>query len=355
MNICHELQIFKRMSRLLIDITNRIRDYTKNKKFNKIYYQVAKWYIYNLGKECDRKIPILPEDVNLTQLYVDIQNTDDTNLNHYPDVEKLIISKLKKTRRRIEEIQKEDICEYVIRNDGDRVVYVPTDSKRNRYHVDITPELYQKLRSTYNGPQDQMDEHIFILLLRYTLFGSKKETISLSVNFVYDNPKLLDKIPLEVELFGSPVNRNLDKFCSLYPDIERYWGSIGSFFCLEDKYFEKYRYFVSNPPYDNIIMAEASEKIIDVLDKFGDCCFIVSIPDWRPQANLEGGKYADESYEAYDILKKSPHLKFERIYTGDFEYTDYFRSKKITIGKTGTIIMVLSNFDTPIEYSDFDI
>ena len=102
-------------------------------------------------------------------------------------------------------------------------------------------------------------------------------------------------------------------------------------------------------------MAESSQKIVDILDRIEECCFIVTIPDWRPEAGLEGGKYSDVPYEAYDILKASPHLKIDRSYSGNFTYTDYFKSKDYTIGSTGTIIMVLSNFDIPLEHSDFDL
>jgi hypothetical protein len=355
MNICHELKIFKRVSRLLIDITYAILERTPNKKFKDIYYQVAKWYIYNLGKACDRDVPILFKDAVFDQLYIDIKNKTGVDLNVSPDFQKFAVSRINKIHDEIIQIQKEESCKYTIKNTRDRLVYIPEDPERNRYNVDITPELYEKLRTTYHGPDNMVDERIFTLLLRYTLFGDRKETISLSVNFIYDNPRLLEKIPLEVELFGSPVNRNLDLFCSLYPDIEKHWGSIGSFFCLPDEYFEKYRYFVSNPPYSNTLMTESSQKIVEVLDRINNCCFIVSIPDWRPEAGLEEGKYSDVSYQPYDILKESPHLKFERIYSGDFTYTDYFRSKQISIGKTGTIIMVLANFDTPIEPSDFDM
>lgn len=355
-DICEELSIFKIVSQTLIDITNEIvNNIPKKQKFKNIYYQVAKWYMYNLGVDCDRKIPMMFKTYVIDELRTDILNTTQYDMESSPELLETIAKHVKSCNEQIRSVQKQSHCNYEIRNIDNRLVYVPDDPERNRYHVNINEKLHQKLIDTYEGPKDQIDEHIFALLLRYTLYGSKKSTISLSVNFVYDNPKVLNKVKLEVELFGSPVNRNLERFCSLFPDIEQHWGSIGSFFCLSDEYFKKYRYFVSNPPYTNTVMAESSQKIVDILDRIEECCFIVTIPDWRPEAGLEGGKYSDVPYEAYDILKASPHLKIDRSYSGNFTYTDYFKSKDYTIGSTGTIIMVLSNFDIPLEHSDFDL
>jgi hypothetical protein len=155
-------------------------------------------------------------------------------------------------------------------------------------------------------------------------------------------------VTLDVELFGSPINHNLSKYCSLFPDIEKDFGSIGSIFCIDKKIWNANKYFVANPPFDELIMLKMTLMTIEVLNTYDNCCFIFIIPDWRSNQN---DKYKNVSYETYDILTSSKHKKIEVILQPS--YYDYFTSKYISIGSTKTIVLVLSNFDIPLIKDDF--
>jgi hypothetical protein len=347
MDLCIEYKIYDHVSQLLNEITNLILSHTNNQKFKNIYYQVVKWYIFNIGIDNNKECCILSINNDYSQLYKDIYNTADAELSESLKqmMNKLVIlanNKIRETKNG--SFGQNYTIDYIT---GDLVF----ESGDIKHKIDLNEPLYEKLKNTYNGLDNMFHETVFVIMLRYSLFGHKKETISLSVNFVYDNPLILNKVKLDVELFGSPINRNLDKFCSLYPDVEQHFGSIGSFFHLDNKHWYENKYFVANPPYDEHIMEQMAIKIINILDNFKECCFIVTIPDWRPNEKIDFGKY--KSYETYDLLCKSNYLKIHKIYSSAFEYTNYFRSLKMKIGNTGTIILVLSNFNTPLKESDF--
>lgn len=283
MNITYEIQLFRYMSDMLINISNLILHNTPTSKFKNIYYQVAKWYIYNVGSNCTNEThPLIllqsNNKISYKQLYKDIYNTTQIQLND--NLKNKINDIIINTNITIKQLNKLKYSQkYTIKLQNDYMYYY---SDFKKYKIELNKTLYDKLKKTYTGSNNKFNEYVFILLLRYTLFGSKKETICLSVDFVYNNPKITNKIKLEIELFGNPVNRNLSKFCSLYPDIEQYWGSIGSFFCLEDTIWSKYKYFVANPPYDEYIMEQMAIKICSILSQFDECCFIITIPDWLP-------------------------------------------------------------------------
>jgi hypothetical protein len=91
------------------------------------------------------------------------------------------------------------------------------------------------------------------------------------------------------------------------------------------------------------------EIILSVLNKYEECCFIVVIPDWLPK---KGGQYENIRYEIYDMLHGSSYKQIEVI-SDKFKYYNFFKSSDQDIGRTGTIIFVMSNFVTPLIDSDF--
>lgn len=95
-------------------------------------------------------------------------------------------------------------------------------------------------------------EYIYILFLRYTFFSNGNNQASILPSF----KKLLKtKLNIKVELFGSPLNTSNSIFCSLFYDIDYYFGSIGDYFNTNiiKGYYE------INPPFDSCLI----NKIID--------------------------------------------------------------------------------------------
>lgn len=140
--------------------------------------------------------------------------------------------------------------------DGFRLKY-----KSSTY--DITTERWKKLKSNYQG--DNFDEDVLILMLRYDIFVRNKEGIDLSVDNIYtfikDNTKDLNVL----EAFAGAINNNMANYCSLFYDIEKDFGSLGSFFKF--KSLDEYDLIIANPPYITSIMDNMSIVLIQYLSR----------------------------------------------------------------------------------------
>lgn len=84
------------------------------------------------------------------------------------------------------------------------------------------------------------------------------------------------------EGFASVFNHYFDKYCTAFPDLEKPFGSIGSFFEVDHWTTEKV--FV-NPPFDEALIIKMVEKIYNDIDKANKADkkikFIITLPYWR--------------------------------------------------------------------------
>ena len=84
-----------------------------------------------------------------------------------------------------------------------------------------------------------------------------------------------------IECFASPLNCRYRKYCSAFPDTERQFGSIGSFF--DDNSFDPNEgSFQANPPFVPETMHAMGDKIQRLLDDphRGPLSFLVVVPAW---------------------------------------------------------------------------
>ena len=147
----------------------------------------------------------------------------------------------------------------------------------------------------------KIDEIIWIILLRYKILSSDNHQLSLTDNIFN---KLNKKYNFNFELFASSLNFNSDFYCSIFSDVEKYFGSYGSFYNLE--LIEGYYTF--NPPFENRLMEKALNNILRDLDiakiNKKELVILMTIPIW----DLETIKNIDNkvpiiNYEEYKIIK----------------------------------------------------
>ena len=85
---------------------------------------------------------------------------------------------------------------------------------------------------------------------------------------------------LDFECFASAINSTSSNYCSIYYDVEKYFGSYGSFFNLTPLEGT----FGFNPPYQKEVMDKGISKILDCLDNASlnnkKLTFIITIPIW---------------------------------------------------------------------------
>lgn len=157
---------------------------------------------------------------------------------------------------------------------------------------------------------------------------------------------LYDKYGVRYEGFASPLNARLmgksgAKFCSLFYDVDKPFGSIGSFF--DNKLYtntkDKFHWMI-NPPYTEELLSLAANKMLDSIGS----------------AKKEGAKlmafyimpgWFDADF--YKRLHNSPCKKLEKILEGKKHYYEYKGDKIPAVFKS--IVFVFDSYDTKLDYN----
>ena len=153
---------------------------------------------------------------------------------------------------------------------------------------------------------------------------------------------LRKKFNIDFELFASTINSYYDKYCSLFYDIEKYFGSYGSFYHIK---LEK-GFFIANPPYDELLLEKMVDKFINsVKTSKHPLTISYGLPNW--------GKYG--VFNALEKTKNSEYLVYHRCMKyGEVFWYDKLNNNKILIpshcrniiqNEKGRVKHDVSNFD----------
>lgn len=208
---------------------------------------------------------------------------------------------------------------------------------------------YDKLKGFYTGETSRMDELIAIIIYRYQLLGSNNHQLGVKSDIMQ---KMKIDYKLNYECFASSINCTFNHYCSIYYDVEKYFGSFGSFFNLQPIQGT----FGLNPPYQKEIIETSIIKALGHLeeaDKEGKLLtFIITIPIWDnegkklmkeefnndlPQQNIDYG-----DFEIISTVKNSVYHKVTRMIPKEkFTYIDHNHMliKNKTIQNTYVIIV----------------
>ena len=163
---------------------------------------------------------------------------------------------------------------------------------------------YQILENKDENLDNILDKYIFCLVFRYSYMdsGNQQLAINQSIKDMYK------KCGVDFELFGSGINTISRHYCSLYYDVEKYFGSKGNFFDLN---IEKGVYWC-NPPYDDTIMKRTVDKLVDILESDKEVGFIITIPIWdiytQNKMKLNNTETLERNYNPES--KSEDHLDF---------------------------------------------
>lgn len=234
--------------------------------------------------------------------------------------------------------------------------------KQNTYQVIIYSKVYTRLKTKlimfgkkyeimkdYDGDLDDLlDQYIFCLVFRYSYMdsGNQQLAISQSIKDMYK------ECGVDFELFGSAINTVSTNYCSLFYDIEKFFGSQGNFF---DFQINQGVYWC-NPPYDDTIMKNAAYKLLEALQSDKEIAFLITIPIWDLQTqkimrdqNINGivrnhnkdtkpEEHID--FQIYSIIK--PYIKDELIVPK--HRIPYFNYKKYShISAVNTYMLIVYN------------
>jgi hypothetical protein len=125
--------------------------------------------------------------------------------------------------------------------------------------------------------------------------------------------RLVDHWGVTREAFASPFNSRLVgkpgcRFCSLFPETDAPFGSLGSFFDQPDPLVGNWSV---NPPYIEATMTDAAQKVITALATPGSAqTFFYVHPDWTDS-------------ESFKLLNNSRYLRAKRyLPAGKYFYED---------------------------------
>jgi hypothetical protein len=232
--------------------------------------------------------------------------------------------------------------------------------KKSSYQVIIHSKVYSRLKiklimfgKNYNIMSDYyddldnlLDQYIFCLVFRYSYMDSGNQQLAIhqSIKDMYK------KCGVNFELFGSAINTISTNYCSLFYDIEKYFGSNGSFFDIK---LDSGIYWC-NPPYDDTIMTNTANKLVEFLDSDKEVAFLVTIPIWDVYTqnkmkesntndlvrnyNTETDSSFHKDFKIYSKLK--PYIKDELIIPK--HRIPYFNYKKYSnINAVNTYMLII--------------
>jgi len=224
----------------------------------------------------------------------------------------------------------------------------------------VPKKIYEKLASIYVGNMSDIDTYIWAILFRYQLLGSNNHQLAVLPSIMNHMKTDYD---LNFECFASAINNTFNNYCSIYYDIERFFGSVGSFFNI----IPKEGTFGFNPPYQKDVIELGITRLFTFMESAtGPLTFFITIPIWDNEGrNVMKTLYDNElekqnidygDFEIISKIKMSPYFKHMRMIPKEkFTYIDHnfelYKNKTIQ----NTYVIILSNADIDItKFNGYD-
>lgn len=139
------------------------------------------------------------------------------------------------------------------------------------------------------------------------------------------------------EAFASAFNHYFDMFCSAFPDLEKPFGSMGSFFNKREWPLSK---VYMNPPFDESLMTHAMEQVIMYCEESKkEVEFFCTFPKW-------------DGFIGLDMFRKCEWMRKVNVYEkGEIPFIDYMNEERIIYpcGIVEVIVGVKKSVYQPIE------
>lgn len=273
-----------------------INDLYKNNN-NKLNELINKWCWHQyLNEKClDVVIPYISDnsyeykmiiyDFNYIFKTLDTENIITDNSLFIVELKKLISDYLFIEYHNFIE-NNENNNNFILKEIMDRKIKLICNYNNNTYKVLINIKVYNRLKrrliinslkyslllNNFDNIDSYLDNYLFCLLFRYSYLDSGNN--QLAINSFIKN--IFKESGVNFELFASSINSLSLHYCSLFYDIEKYFGSCGNFFNISlDK-----GVFWCNPPYDELILSKTADKLYDLLNSDKKLIFIITLPVW---------------------------------------------------------------------------
>mgnify|MGYP003686087907 CR=1 FL=1 len=171
------------------------------------------------------------------------------------------------------------------KNKGNVVQFTVAKGKGKKRELvgSMRKDLYNKLKKQYINSgfnKNLCNKRIAILWIRYLSLNNGRAD-GLQWNVTSDFMNILKrKLKVDMELFASPINVYPgNRFCSLFYDVDKYFGSLGDFIKNIDGITGV---FEANPPFIEIIQNTYVDRLIARMELNDDpLCAITVMADWK--------------------------------------------------------------------------
>lgn len=137
----------------------------------------------------------------------------------------------------------------------------------------INRDVYDRVQKRYIDNEYGFHNLLLCCLIRYDVLGSGANQYMVDLRYKDE----LAKFGVQYECFASVFNCYYPYYCSMFYDLERYFGSSGSFMALHIKQ----GMYMANPPYSEYLLYCMYEKVKLALKSSEPVFFIMSIPKWN--------------------------------------------------------------------------
>lgn len=195
--------------------------------------------------------------------------------------------------------------------------------------IEVSERVIDKLDRLLDPSVFNRLEIIYAVLNRYRLYMSyTNDCLSCDDTYAVHN---LDNT---LEMYANPINSHVSSFCSLFPDLERLFGSVGSAAHIGVRDLMRYRLVIANPPYIDAVMTDMAkilERTIKECVKHNNhMTLIITVPDWRHTG----------VYECWKILER--YITDLQVYDKDYEYVDKMTDTRVAASQYGTLIITIN-------------
>jgi hypothetical protein len=193
------------------------------------------------------------------------------------------------------------------------------------------------------------------MILRYAIFDTSNQQWSIGINLYEYISNIFD---ISFEMFASPLNFNMNMFCSIFLDTDKIFGSVGSFYnlSLERLLNQNIKGVFFNPPYLPILMNYTTKICINLLEKMErenmDFTIISFLPNWADADYIQ--LFLQSKYlVANKIIPKGDYILHEKdkgkLIKGTFELLVIMMNSKKKHWNDDKLATVNNNFQDIIK------
>lgn len=237
-------------------------------------------------------------------------------------------------------------CKKVKSHGGDMVLLSKgkkVSVKIRQIHYDSLERRFKQFIKQTDLTMDHFHQCLYVLLERYmALPGSGFQAACFDT--VFDC--LSSLLGLTVECFASPINAHCESFCSAFYDIDKVFGSIGSFFNFSSVSGS----FQANPPFVPAIVSSMAIHMNNLLANSSEpLSFIIVLPDWGRESRSVFERKAFETIQGSRFNRRKM-LLMQDLH-GYYEGAQHRREALIKVSTCQSILFALQNEEGAKKYA----